>query len=562
MGAGSAATRELRLIDRADFELEAGELVCLLGPNGSGKSTLLRTIAGMQRPLAGSVELLGHDVRTRTPEWLARHLSIVLTEPIDAGALTARELVGLGRYPFTDWLGRLTAVDRERIDAAIAAVGAEAIADRRVRSLSDGERQRVLIARALAQEPKLVILDEPTAYLDLPRRIETLGLLRRLVRENGVSVLLSTHHLDLALSHADRVWLLPLGRAARDRRAGGRRVVGRARAHLRVGPPGVRSRRRIVRPARGAGAGRGGARRRWAGAALGGARAAARGSGRGRRRRAAPRATPRRRRRQPPVIARVRIARRSPRRYLLETGGERSDCASIHELVARLRRASSRSSTLVGKQTVGELVEELVVLPHRLAVSPLEPEARLLQHARRRGVGLEHAGVDAPQPQRLEAVAADRADRGGGDAPAPVLPAEPVAELGGVAVDVALAIETDAAEHGPGRARDGEGERRRRGLGARPRDPVARVLEGVGMREAIAQEARHLAIVGQLLQGHRVVVAVRAQRVAVEARAGSPPLTAAGASRCGRAPRPPARATASPPGRAARSKSPSPATWV
>ncbi len=135
----------------------------------------------------------------------------MLTEPIDAGALTARELVGLGRYPFTDWLGRLTAADRERIEAAIAAVGADAIADRPVRSLSDGERQRVLIARALAQEPRLVILDEPTAYLDLPRRIETLGLLRRLVRENGVSVLLSTHHLDLALSHADRVWLLPLG---------------------------------------------------------------------------------------------------------------------------------------------------------------------------------------------------------------------------------------------------------------------------------------------------------------------------------------------------------------
>ena len=111
--------RELRLIDGADFELEAGELVCLLGPNGSGKSTLLRTIAGMQRPLAGSVELLGHDVRSRTPEWLARHISIVLTEPIDAGALTARELVGLGRYPFTDWLGRLTAADRARVDAAM-----------------------------------------------------------------------------------------------------------------------------------------------------------------------------------------------------------------------------------------------------------------------------------------------------------------------------------------------------------------------------------------------------------------------------------------------------------
>jgi iron complex transport system ATP-binding protein len=203
--------RELRLLDATSFEVRAGELVCLLGPNGSGKSTLLRTIAGMHRPLAGTVELLGEDVATRSPEWLARHLSIVLTEPVDVGALTARELVGLGRYPFTDWLGRLTARDHERIEAAIAAVGAEAISEREVKLLSDGERQRVLIARALAQEPKLVILDEPTAYLDLPRRIEMLGLLRRLVRENGIAVLLSTHHLDLALSHADRVWLLPAG---------------------------------------------------------------------------------------------------------------------------------------------------------------------------------------------------------------------------------------------------------------------------------------------------------------------------------------------------------------
>ena len=206
-----AHRRELRLLEHADFELSAGELVCLLGPNGSGKSTLLRTIVGMQRPLAGRIELLGRDVRGVTPVWLARHVSVVLTDPVDAGALTARELVGLGRYPYTDWLGRLTAADRERVRGALAAVGATAFAERQTRSLSDGERQRVLIARALAQEPQLMVLDEPTAYLDLPRRIEMIGLLRRLVRETGVAVLLSTHQLDLALSHADRVWLLPQG---------------------------------------------------------------------------------------------------------------------------------------------------------------------------------------------------------------------------------------------------------------------------------------------------------------------------------------------------------------
>jgi iron complex transport system ATP-binding protein len=326
-GGGPGRGGELRLIDDADFELAAGELVCLLGPNGSGKSTLLRTIAGMQRPLAGAVELLGHDVRTRTPEWLARHLSIVLTEPVDAGALTARELVGLGRYPFTDWLGRLTAADRARIDAAIAAVGAEAIAEREVRSLSDGERQRVLIARALAQEPKLVILDEPTAYLDLPRRIETMGLLRRLVRESGVSVLLSTHHLDLALSHADRVWLLPLGGpleigAPEDLALSGaleRTFVSERLVFDRgEGSFGLRE-----EPARGSVLLEGdGLARRWVERALRREGLAAVDAGDG----------------EPPraPVARVRIAPDAPR-YRVEIDGASFECASIGELVGRLR---------------------------------------------------------------------------------------------------------------------------------------------------------------------------------------------------------------------------------
>jgi iron complex transport system ATP-binding protein len=325
-GGGLGRGRELRLIDRADFEVEAGELICLLGPNGSGKSTLLRTIAGMQRPLAGTVELLGSDVQTRTPEWLARHLSIVLTEPIDAGAMSARELVGLGRYPFTDWLGRLTTADHARIDAAIAAVHAEAIADREVRRLSDGERQRVLIARALAQEPKLVILDEPTAYLDLPRRIETLGLLRRLVRERGTSVLLSTHQLDLALSHADRVWLLAPGGAlemgapedvalsgALERTFVSERLAfdrGEGSFALREEPP------HHVVVLEGDGMAR-----RWVERALRreGLAAVAAGAGV-----------------QKQAIARVRIAEQAPV-YRVEIDGEGFECATIGDLVRRLR---------------------------------------------------------------------------------------------------------------------------------------------------------------------------------------------------------------------------------
>lgn len=191
--------------------LHPGELVCLLGPNGAGKSTLLRTLAGMQPPLQGRVELLGADLHRLQPCELARRLSVVLTERTDAGALSARTLVALGRYPYTDWSGRLTPTDETSIDRALMAVGALALAERPVGELSDGERQKVMIARALAQEPMLLLLDEPTAFLDLPRRVEIMGLLRRLARTTGRAVLLSTHDLDLALRSADRLWLLPLG---------------------------------------------------------------------------------------------------------------------------------------------------------------------------------------------------------------------------------------------------------------------------------------------------------------------------------------------------------------
>jgi len=194
-----------------DVGLRPGELVCLLGPNGAGKSTLLRTLAGIQRPLHGQVRLLGADLHDLDPRDLARRLSLVLTERIDVGALTARAVVALGRHPHTDWTGRLGPADEVVVTEALAAVGATALAPRLVTELSDGERQKVLIARALAQEPRLMLLDEPTAFLDLPRRVEIMSLLHRLAREGGRGILLSTHDLDLALRSADRLWLLPPG---------------------------------------------------------------------------------------------------------------------------------------------------------------------------------------------------------------------------------------------------------------------------------------------------------------------------------------------------------------
>lgn len=199
------------VVSDIDVTLHAGELVCLIGPNGAGKSTLMRTLAGMQPALAGEVDLLGEAVGSLNPREMARRLGIVLTERQDVGKLTAYELVALGRYPHTDWTGRLSEDDERAIQAAIEAVGAVDLATRQVNELSDGERQKVMIARALAQEPAVILLDEPTAYLDLPRRVEIMATLRTLAHQTGRAILLSTHDLDLALRTADTLWLLPKG---------------------------------------------------------------------------------------------------------------------------------------------------------------------------------------------------------------------------------------------------------------------------------------------------------------------------------------------------------------
>ena len=188
--------------------LLAGELVCLLGPNGAGKSTLLRSLAGMQPPIAGEVRLSGENIYHLQPQNLAKRLSLVLTEKVDVGMLSAYTLVSLGRYPYTDWWGNLTPEDEAIVHWAIKSVGAVHLAQRQVSELSDGERQKIMIARALAQSPIVMLLDEPTAFLDLPRRVEIMQLLRQLGRETNQAILLSTHDLDLALRLADKVWLL------------------------------------------------------------------------------------------------------------------------------------------------------------------------------------------------------------------------------------------------------------------------------------------------------------------------------------------------------------------
>ena len=191
-----------------DCSLCGGEFVCLLGPNGAGKSTLIRTLAGMQKPLAGEIRLSGKTMSDIAPRERARAVSVVLTEVMSSGVMDAYSLVSLGRHPYSGWFGGLTGQDRERIDWSIDAVGARPLANRQVSELSDGERQKISIARALAQEAKLMLLDEPTAFLDLPRRVELMSILRNLAHQENLALLLSTHDLDLALRFADRVWLM------------------------------------------------------------------------------------------------------------------------------------------------------------------------------------------------------------------------------------------------------------------------------------------------------------------------------------------------------------------
>ena len=194
-----------------NISLNGGELVCLLGPNGAGKSTLMRTLCAAQQPLGGEVLLDCEKVHDLPARKLAKKLSLVLTERVQAGMLTAYEVVALGRSPHTNWAGKLTNKDHEIIQWAIEMAGANELANRVLSELSDGERQKIMVARALAQEPEVMILDEVTAFLDLPRRGEIMNLLRKLAHTTKKAILLSTHDMDLALRNADCLWLLPKG---------------------------------------------------------------------------------------------------------------------------------------------------------------------------------------------------------------------------------------------------------------------------------------------------------------------------------------------------------------
>ncbi len=191
-----------------DFKLFGGQLTCMLGPNGAGKSTLLRTVSASQPPLEGSLRLLGKSISEYSEKELSRHVGLVLTEKTNAGGLTVRQLVGLGRQPHTGFFGRLSKQDEMIIDYALEATGISHKAHEYTSQLSDGERQKAMIAKALVQECPLILLDEPTAFLDAVSKMEIMTLLHRLAHEEGKAILMSTHDIEQALVTADSIWLL------------------------------------------------------------------------------------------------------------------------------------------------------------------------------------------------------------------------------------------------------------------------------------------------------------------------------------------------------------------
>ena len=187
------------------------ELTCLLGANGVGKSTLLRTLSAFQPKIQGEIMIGGRDLSDWTDKELSRLIGVVLTEKPDVRNMTVRELVSLGRSPYTGFWGTYSKEDLQIVDEAISLVGIDLLSRRMVHTLSDGERQKVMIAKALAQQTPVIYLDEPTAFLDYPSKVEVLQLLRRISREAGKTIFLSTHDVELALQLADVVWLMTRG---------------------------------------------------------------------------------------------------------------------------------------------------------------------------------------------------------------------------------------------------------------------------------------------------------------------------------------------------------------
>lgn len=196
------------LLEKVSARIASGQLVALLGRNGTGKSTLLRAMMGLEKPQTGEIRLQGENVTSLKPEKLARNISFVTTDKVRVANLRSEDVVALGRAPYTNWIGQLQPEDKARVDEAIRLVGMSDYTEKTMDQMSDGECQRIMIARALAQDTPVILLDEPTAFLDLPNRYELCLLLKKLAQEEGKCILFSTHDLDIALSLCDSIMLI------------------------------------------------------------------------------------------------------------------------------------------------------------------------------------------------------------------------------------------------------------------------------------------------------------------------------------------------------------------
>lgn len=196
------------LVENGSAEFTAGELTALVGRNGAGKSTLLRAITAIEPPKSGEVLLDGANAASLSPESIARTISFVGTDRVRIANLRCEDIVAIGRAPYTNWIGRMQTADRRIVADALHAVGMEAFAARSIDTLSDGESQRIMIARALAQQTPTIVLDEPSAFLDIPTRFEICRLLQRLAHDEGKCILFSTHDLDAAMPVCDSITVI------------------------------------------------------------------------------------------------------------------------------------------------------------------------------------------------------------------------------------------------------------------------------------------------------------------------------------------------------------------
>ena len=199
------------LMQSGNVDIPQGELIGLIGRNGVGKSTLLRCISGIEQPLAGSILVAGEQIETVSPAQRAKIVSFVATENVRINGLRVRDVVGFGRSPYTDWFGRMSDEDNKIVTRALESVMMQSFSEKSIDTLSDGERQRVMIARALAQDTPVVLLDEPTAFLDIPNKYQITKLLSSLAKEMNRSILFSTHDLSVAERYCDKLLLINNG---------------------------------------------------------------------------------------------------------------------------------------------------------------------------------------------------------------------------------------------------------------------------------------------------------------------------------------------------------------